>query len=489
MKDPDANILLRSIPAMDELLNTPWAALFSASMGREHVKKIIAQAIEDIRREIRGEFRDGIITKESIHELTINRAMALLQLKSSGTLKPVVNAAGVIIHTNLGRAPLALQAIEAVNKIAKSYSTLEYSLQEGVRGERNSHIEELVCRICGAEAALVVNNNAAAVLLALSAVAAGREVIVACGELVEIGGSFRIPDILSFSGAAMTIAGCTNSSRISDYSNAITENTAALLKVHPSNYRIEGYTASASRRELAQLASERGIVLMEDLGSGLVYSPGVPFAHREHSVRESIEAGVGIVTFSGDKLLGGPQIGVIAGSKRLVDKMKSHQLYRALRVDKMTLAAFEATLRLYFAGRQLEIPVINMIEMDIKALEKKARRLCRLLKQTAENAGSGDLDIKLVQASSVIGGGTFPTDLLPGFGVGISPVCKTKVCKNGHLRSAESLAAAFRTANTPVISGIRSEQVILHVRTLLDGDEQKIACALAEILSKNGGGR
>jgi L-seryl-tRNA(Ser) seleniumtransferase len=321
----------------------------------------------------------------------------------------------------------------------------------------------------GAEAALVVNNNAAAVLLALSATAAGREVIVSSGELVEIGSSFRIPDILSFSGAKMIAVGCTNSTRISDYSNAITENTACLLKVHPSNYRVEGFVKSTPREELAELAASRSLVFMEDLGSGLLCQLGVPFANREHSVRDCLKAGSQLVTFSGDKLLGGPQIGVLAGSKNLIDRMKRHQLLRALRVDKMTLAAFEATLRLYLAGRQDTIPVIRMIEIDKSVLLKKARALCRILKGTVATLGNNNFTISVVETSDAIGGGSYPTDTLPGYGVAI---------RDSSL-SAEKLAASLRTARPPVIPGVRDNSVILHVRTLLPGDEQLIAASFA----------
>jgi L-seryl-tRNA(Ser) seleniumtransferase len=262
-----------------------------------------------------------------------------------------------------------------------------------------------------------------------------------------------------------------------DYRSAITEDTAVLLRVHPSNYRIEGFVKSTSREELAGLAAERGLVFMEDLGSGLLGSLGVPFADREHSVRECLEAGSNIVTFSGDKLLGGPQIGVIAGSKKLIDKMRSHQLLRALRVDKMTLAAFDATLRLYLAGRQNTIPVIRMIELDEKMLLERARRLCRMLKRAAVNMGAGDFDISVVETEDAIGGGSFPTDLLPGFGVGI----------RSNSFTAETLAAGLRTAPVPVIPAIREGRVILHARTLLSGDEKLIASALSFAFSRGAG--
>jgi len=452
---------------MEELLNAPWAVEYSARMGREYVKKVIAEVLDDIRCEITKNSSHG--GTEALSELAASRAAALLQQRSSSTLKPVVNATGVVIHTNLGRAPLAQEALNAVDSIAGTYSTLEYSLEKGGREGRNTHIEWLICQISGAEAALAVNNNAAAVLLALSATAAGREVIVSNGELVEIGDSFRIPEILSFSGAKMIAVGCTNSTRISDYSNAVTENTAVLLKVHPSNYQVTGFTASAGRKELKDLASSRGLVLMEDLGSGLLCPLGIPFGRSEHSVRDCLEAGVDVVTFSGDKLLGGPQIGVIAGSKQIIDKMRSHQLLRALRVDKMTLAAFEAALRIYCSGRQGEIPVIRMIEADQSVLLKKARRLCRMLRQKARNMGADDLTIEVVKTDDAVGGGAFPADSLPGCGVAV----------HSASRSAESLALVLRTASVPVIPGIRDGQIVLHVRTLLDGDEKRIASAFA----------
>ncbi|GHV83971.1 L-seryl-tRNA(Sec) selenium transferase [Spirochaetia bacterium] len=450
---------------MEDLLNSPWAVEFSASLGRETVKNIIEEALGEIRCEIRG----GVHGSLPVYELVVRRAAAMLRLKSSSTLKSVVNAAGVIIHTNLGRAPLAEEALKAVSDISGTYSTLEYDQMSGGRGGRNAHVEWSLCRITGAEAALVVNNNAAAVLLALSAAAAGREVIVSVSELVEIGDSFRIPEILSFSGAKMIAVGCTNSTRINDYSNAITENTAVLLKVHPSNYRIEGFVKSTPRKELERLASERGLVFMEDLGSGLLCSLNVPFAGREHSVRGCLQDGSHIVTFSGDKLLGGPQIGVIAGSKAIIDKIKKHQLLRALRVDKMTLAAFEATLRLYLSGRQNEIPVIRMIETDKSVLLERAKKLCRILKREDFPL----LDISVVETEDAIGGGSFPTDVLAGYGVAIS---------SGSL-TAETLAARLRTAPVPVIPAIQDDRVILHVRTLLNSDEKLICSALKAALA------
>jgi L-seryl-tRNA(Ser) seleniumtransferase len=481
MTDSNINNFLRSIPAMDELLNMRWAAEFFGCLGREVVKKTIAETLDGVKRDLRA----GVQFTLPVDEIVAYRANSLLLERSSGTLKPVVNATGVVVHTNLGRAPLADEAIRAVHDVSGGYSTLEYSPEKGGRGGRNDHVEWLVCQMSGAEAALVVNNNAAAVLLALSATASGREVIVSCGELVEIGDSFRIPEILAFSGAKMKAVGCTNSTRIRDYRDAITEDTAVLLKVHPSNYRIDGFVTSTPREELAALASSCGLVFMEDLGSGLLCQLNVPFVNREHSVRECLGAGSGIVTFSGDKLLGGPQIGVIAGPKNLIDRMKCHQLLRTLRVDKMTLAAFEATLRMYLSGRQREIPVIRMIEMDRSAILQKARALCRILHrilkkfaanpkpQTADTIpNADDFDVAVVETRDAVGGGAYPTETLPGFGVEII---------SGSV-SAETLAAGLRAAHVPVIAGIRDNRVVLHVRTLLPGEEKLIAASFGEAL-------
>ncbi|MDR1029400.1 MAG: L-seryl-tRNA(Sec) selenium transferase [Treponema sp.] len=471
--DSPTNKVLRAIPSMDELLNAAWAVAFYGCLGRETVKKIITEALDGLKHDICAGARLSL----PVAELAVLRAESLLRVRSSSTLKPVVNATGVVVYTNLGRAPLADEALRAVYEVSGAYSTLEYSLDKGGRGGRNSHVEWLICRMTGAEAALAVNNNAAAVFLALSATAAGREVIVSCGELVEIGDSFRIPEILTFSGAKMKAVGCTNSTNIDDYRTAITEATAVLLKVHPSNYRIDGFVKSTSREELAALASSRDLVFMEDLGSGLLCQLDVPFANREHSVRDCLKAGSGIVTFSGDKLLGGPQIGVIAGSKPLIDKMKRHQLLRALRVDKMTLAAFEATLRIYLSGRQGEIPVIKMIEADKSELLKKARSLCRMLKGSTANLKlphlkPGDVAVSVVETRDAVGGGAYPTDSLPGFGVEI---------RASSVR-VETLAAGLRTARVPVIAGIRDNSLILHVRTLLPGDEKLIAASFTEVL-------
>jgi L-seryl-tRNA(Ser) seleniumtransferase len=474
MTDSSAAALLRSIPAMDGLLREPWAAGFLGALGRGQVKSILAGVLAEIRREIRS---GALESAGPAADMVRRRAAPLLRLRASSATRSVVNATGVVIHTNLGRAPLGEAAIQAVIAAAGTYSALEYSPETGERGGRGARLEGLLCRAAGSEAALVVNNNAAAVLLALSALAAGREVIVSNGELVEIGGSFRIPDILACSGAKMVAVGCTNSTRVSDYRNAVTDQTAALLKVHPSNYRITGFAAAVSREELAELAASRGLAFLEDLGSGLLSPLGPGFSGREPLVKDCLAAGADAVTFSGDKLLGGPQAGVIAGSKRLLDKMRAHPLFRAARVDKMTLAAFEATARLHLAGRQGELPAIRLIQQDGDALLKKARSLLWALQRAADALGRSDYGFSVVETQDAVGGGAFPGEALPGFGVGIRPAS----------RGAGSLAHALRTARVPVIPALRDGQVVLHVRTLLGGDESRVAAAFSQALGGEGG--
>jgi L-seryl-tRNA(Ser) seleniumtransferase len=363
---------LRSLPSMEELLSLPWVAEMEAQLGRETVKDIFDIVLDGVRRRaLDGEPLPG----EPIADLIETESLRVMRSKVRPSLRPVVNATGVVVHTNLGRSALPREALEAVESVSLGYSTLEYSLEKGSRGGRNDHVEWLVRQTTGAESAIVVNNNAGAVLLALTALARGREVIVSRGELVEIGGAFRIPEILSFSGARMVEVGCTNRTRCEDYRDAITDDTSLLLKVHPSNFRIEGFTESASREELAELAHSRGIALMEDLGSGLLEETGVPGLRGEPTVRDCLRSGVDVVTFSGDKLLGGPQIGCVAGAERFIDPMREHQLIRALRVGKMTLAAFEAILRMHVSGREDEIPTVSMLRTSPPVLREKAKRL------------------------------------------------------------------------------------------------------------------
>jgi len=459
---PSGREKLRSLPSMDLLLSIPELGPYFSSLGRETVKSVLSEALKVMRDKImHGE--DTAPSPEAVFAL----AFPELNAKKTGSLRQVVNATGVVVHTNLGRSCLALEAMEAVTAVSRSYSTLEYDLSEGRRGHRTDHVEWLIRAITGAESGLVVNNNAGAVLLMLSALCSGKEVIVSRGELVEIGGSFRIPEILAFSGAKLVEVGATNRTHLKDYKNAITGDTAAVLKVHPSNFRMEGFTSSVPREELALLAREREILFLEDLGSGTIIDLA-PFGLKgEPTVSDCIRQGVDVVTFSGDKMLGGPQIGGIAGKSEIINKLRTFPLLRALRVDKMTLAAFEATLRLYLSERSLDIPTLSMLSEKPEDLRKKASFLSSKLKKALPEAS-----VSVVEAEDAVGGGAFPAEALPGWGVSVSMEA---------LGSAGNILALLRECPVPVIAGARENMAVLHVRTLIEGDEDIICSAFRAI--------
>lgn len=460
--DTTRRALLRQIPSMDELLSADWVPQMEACMGRDAVKNTIAEVIGYIRQKIRY----GDIDTFSLETL-LEEARDLCMSRSVPQLIPLINATGVVVHTNLGRSLLHPEAVEQVCQIASQYNTLEYNLREGERGHRHSHVEWLLCQLTGADAALVVNNNAGAVLLALAALGEGKEAVVSRGELVEIGGSFRIPEIMSLSGATMVEVGTTNRTHMRDYSQALTENTAILLKVHPSNFRILGFSSSVSRFDLASLAREKDLVFMEDLGSGTLIDLSPYCGAEEPSVRTCVSQGADIVTFSGDKLLGGPQGGIIVGRVALVEKLRSHPLYRALRVDKMTLTALETTLRLYLNRREMEIPTLAMIGASQELLRERAEKLREELV-----AQIPYIIAKVVPTEDAIGGGAFPGTFLSGFGVslaypGLSPALFHK---------------RLRHASFPVISVVRENSLVLHVRTLFPETLEALVSSVKESL-------
>lgn len=474
MKD-EVRFFFRSIPPMEELLRLSWVEPFEHELGRDAVKSLFNAVLDDIRNEARnGKIRLDL----SVRDIVERRAHSLIRQKATSNLRAIVNATGVVVHTNLGRSPLPPEALDAVVNVSRGYSTLEYSLEEGTRGERNAHIEWLLCNMIGAEAALVVNNNAGAVLLVLAALARDKEVIVSRGELVEIGGAFRIPDILSFSGARMVEVGCTNCTHLRDYKDAVTDETALLLKVHPSNFRIDGFTESVSREELATFARSRGIVCMEDLGSGLLEATRVQGLDDEPTVAKSLEVGVDLVTFSGDKLLGGPQIGCIAGKRELVERIRNNPLARALRVDKMTLAAFEVILRMYRRGRSDAIPTVRMLRVERKELEVRAQMLTESIVLLLSELDLSSFCVQSVETEDTVGGGAFPARNLRGWGTALS--------SNAGL-SAERLSARLRAASIPVIASIRENRLIFHIRTLQEGDEGRILDALRETFTRGTG--
>ena len=407
------------------------------------------------------------ISKQTLREIVLNDAKQILLLNTQLSLKNVINATGIVLHTNLGRAPLSDAARTALNEVAVGYSNLEFDLRRGVRGKRGAEIESLLCRLTGAEAALVVNNNAAAVMFAIHTMANSAEVIVSRGELVEIGGSFRIPDIMRQSGAKLVEVGTTNKTRISDYRNAITQNTGLLLKAHTSNYRILGFTEEASRDELAELGRETNLPTLEDLGSGsLIHIDDLP---HEPSVIESIRAGIDVVTFSGDKLLGGPQAGIVVGKAEWVEKMKKHPLMRILRLDKLTLAALEATLRAYLdpeAARE-QIPTLRMLSASREKLKNKAESLINLMGQHTCSIFNAEIAI----TSGMVGGGAMPLAELDGYAVTLSPINY----------SAKSLESKLRDGTPPVVARIQEEKVILDLRCIRVDEINVLADILREL--------
>jgi L-seryl-tRNA(Ser) seleniumtransferase len=373
----------------------------------------------------------------------------------------VINATGVIIHTNLGRAPLSKRAIQAVQAVAAGYSTLEYDLEAGQRGKRDAHAERIVCDVTGAEAALVVNNNAAAVLLILTALAQGREAILSRGQLVEIGGGFRVPEVMAQSGAQLVEVGTTNRTRLADYERAIGVNTALLMVAHASNFKIIGFTEQPPLADLAALAHERGLPLINDLGSGALLDTA-PFglAH-EPTVQEALVAGCDLVAFSGDKLLGGPQAGIIVGRRDLVDLLKRHPLARAMRMDKLDLAALVATLDSYRRGAALEeIPVWRMIALPLDAIQKRARRW-------AKQIGAG----RVIAGESTVGGGSLPGETLPTALLALD------------VPSPDAFLAALRREPTPVIARIADDRVLLDPRTVRVEEDRAVVESLVRLIS------
>jgi len=451
--------ILRGIPKVDELLEA------MAGLG------LPAPAVRDAVRAELEALRQGILAGEitALPDEAAIRAAAARRARADAlpSLRPVINGTGVALHTNLGRACLSRKAAEAVTAVAQGYSTLEYDVENGCRGSRHSHIETLLAKVTGAEAAMVVNNNAAAVLLILSAVGKGGEVVASRGELVEIGGSFRIPEIMVQCGCSLREVGATNKTHLRDYEEAIGPETRALLRVHTSNYRIVGFSEKPTLAELVALGRERGLPVIEDLGSGCL-TDLTPFGiHDEPTVQQSVQAGVDLISFSGDKLLGGPQAGLILGKRPYIERLKKHPLARALRVDKMTIAALRETLYAYTDPEQAkqEIPVLAMLGAPSHVLREKAALLCQMLAERAVSA-------RVVETEGQVGGGSVPTQLLRSWAVAIDP---------GRL-SLDELEERLRRREMPVIGRISRAQYLLDVRTLAERDFPEIVRAAEEVL-------
>jgi L-seryl-tRNA(Ser) seleniumtransferase len=466
--------LLRQIPSVDELLAQPRLAELAKRVDRNLVVEVTRTVLADLRERITGEIASVILAE--ISTLAYDpaslekRITMLVERILSHSLQPVINATGVILHTNLGRAPLPESVVEEFRRTATQYSNLEYDLEAGARGKRDVHTAELLTRLTGAEAAIVVNNCAAAVLVTLAAFARGSEVLVSRGELIEIGDGFRIPEIMEQSGALLREVGTTNRTRLADYENAIGEKTRLLLRVHPSNFKVTGFTDKPSLEELVGLSQRSGIPLVEDLGSGCLVDLS-EHGITEPTVRQSVEAGVGIVTFSGDKLLGGPQAGIIAGKKELIAKVRKHPLFRALRVDKLTIAALEATLGAYLRAAWEEIPTMRMIRMTPQELKRRAENFIRELRPELP---LDEVEIDIVDGASLAGGGSTPTQSLP-----------SKVIRIASARySATKLEQRLRRApaGISVIARVEDERLILDLRTVFPDQEPLLVKTVASAL-------
>jgi L-seryl-tRNA(Ser) seleniumtransferase len=454
--------VLRMLPSVNELMMTASGLSVAEGLGNAKLAEFSRRVIEQLRvRLIEGDgsenTRDGLLKKAEQmlrDELEADRARRQM---------PVINATGVIVHTNLGRAPLSEAAKKAIIS-ATDYSTVEYDLESGNRGRRGGYAEDLLCGLTGAEAALIVNNCASAALLVLTVLAEGKEVVISRGELVEIGGDFRVPDVLERSGGTLREVGTTNRTKVADYEKAINENTGVILRVHPSNYKIVGFTATPSNSELAELAHRHGLVFYEDAGSGALIDLSEYGLGDEPLISRSISDGADVVTFSGDKLLGGPQSGLIVGRRNVLDRVRKHPMYRALRTDKLTYAALEATLSAYSRGTALqEIPVLRMLSTTKTELEERTRRFA------ASFPANINLAFEIINGSSVVGGGSAPA----------SKPDTVLLAVTHNVMSANEFEASLRKSNPPVIARIIGDKVVLDLRTVLENEENVLWAILA----------
>ena len=459
--------LLRNLPKIDELLNNQLIADFLVILPRDVVTKTARKVVDEKRAAILE--NDNSYTEDSFDlDVIVEEVVADLRRLKTKSLRRVINGSGVVLHTNLGRANLNSAAVEAVADVATHYSTLEYDPREGRRGSRHDHVEKIIRETTGAEAAMVVNNNAAATMLCLAALGRGKEVIISRGELVEIGGSFRVPEIMEESGAKLVEVGTTNKTRLSDYENRINEETGALMKVHTSNYKIIGFTEDVSIRDLKKLGEKHNLPMIYDMGSGLMINLS-PYGINEPTVKDALKEGADVILFSGDKLLGGPQGGIIAGKKSLIDKMKSHPLARVLRVDKMTLAAMEATFKAYYDEDKAkdEVPVLSMLTRSTEEMSEYAKKLKHLIE--CKQAG---YSITIDRENGLVGGGSAPTSYIENIILQIQH----------KLLTAQEIAVMLRQGEVPIVTRIQEDKVIIDMRTLMEEDLPIIADRLEEIL-------
>lgn len=465
-REENTKSYLRLLPSVDTLLQTEAARNAAERAGERHSTEMARRAIDAVRRKI----LNGSFSTEFSREDLLAKAESFLntfaESEDRRKLQKVINATGVIIHTNLGRAPLSENSIAAMIESSSRYCNLEYDLEAGGRGRRGSYAEKLLAQITGAEDALIVNNCAAACILVLSTLANGGEAIVSRGELVEIGGDFRIPDVMAQSGALMREVGTTNRTKISDYENAINENTRMIVKIHPSNYRIIGFTKTPTVAELAETARKHNILFYEDAGSGAIFDLSEYGLSDEPVIKDSVDAGADVITFSGDKLFGALQAGLIVGRGTIIEKLRKNPLYRALRVSKITYAAIEAALESFLREKQLEeIPVLNMISTTAESLKTRIEKFLRKLSDKTI------FEFEIVEGKSVIGGGSAPNTKLDTFLLSV---------KHENL-SASQLEEIFRHSNPPVIIRILDDEILIDLRTVSAIEEELLLNVLLEI--------
>lgn len=460
---------LRRLPSIDALLNRAHLQSLIATQGRDAVRDRLREVLDEMRAEFRRELAtptsNGFANAEELSSEAERRLQQRFAQRRQALTQRVINATGVVLHTNLGRAPLSPSAIAAITEAASGYCNLEYDLTTGARGKRGSGLETMLRDLLGCEAAAVVNNCAAAVYLTLNTLAEGGEVVVSRGELIEIGGSFRLPDVIAKSGARIREVGTTNRTRLSDFADAINENTKIILRSHPSNYRIVGFTERPSLAELTHLAQERGIPFFEDLGSGSLLDLNPLGIHDEPTVQHSLQARVPVVAFSGDKLLGGPQAGIILGEKELIARIKRNPMMRAFRVDKLIFSALEATLSAYANGKAMtELPAIAALHATKEDIARRARNFLRRVRHD-------HLQLQLLDGNSVVGGGSAPEARLP---TKLISVTAANV-------SATELEERLRQNTPPIIARIEDEKLLLDLRTVAKAEETELLAALQNL--------
>ncbi|SIQ71707.1 L-seryl-tRNA(Sec) selenium transferase [Halanaerobium kushneri] len=466
--------ILQSIPAVNDFLAAPEAGLLIEKYSRKEFLKVLREELNKIRSQIinsRGEIQKDEFDYSSLNiKIIINNLAEKLKLESNVGIKKAINATGVIIHTNLGRSVLAKEALNKVMEVSENYSTLELDLKSGQRGYRSKKVKKIFKDLTGAESAVVVNNNAAAVMLILTALMRDKEVVISRGEMVEIGGSFRIPEVMENSGAILKEVGSTNRVYVKDYLNAVSEKTGAFIKVHPSNYRIEGFTHSVKTSELVRVAKKNNLPVIEDLGSGIIFNLSEYGLPDEPTVKERIEAGIDILTFSGDKLLGGPQAGIIVGRKKYLNQIESHPMMRALRVDKMTLAALEETLNLYYNFDEAvkKIPTLKMITEKPENVKSKAQQLLNKIKKVE------GLKIELVKTEARVGGGAFPVSTFDSYGLAVETGTK----------DIENLVSKLRTSKNSVIARIQADRAIFDLKTVRSIQLDQLAASINKAVSE-----